>query len=494
MPKKENEVTAEEQELINSIAEFELDPYGYVIYNYPWGEGELEKFDGPDEWQTELLKDVSDKLQKGLLNNFADVIREATASGHGVGKSALVSWLINWAMDTHEDTRGIVTANTDTQLRTKTWPEVQKWSRLRLTAHWTTVTATAIYSNTEGHESNWRIDAIPWSKENPEAFAGLHNQGKRILVIFDEASAVDDKIWEVTEGALTDANTQIIWCVFGNPTRNTGRFRECWRKFRHLWQTREVDSRNAKMSNKTLIQEWLETYGLDSDFFKVRVRGMFPSQSVKQFISTDDVDSGYGKHLRTDQYDFAPKILSCEPAWEGDDTLEIGIRQGLAWRILRTIPKNDNDIEIGNILARYEDEEQADAVVVDGGFGTGIISAGRTMGRNWLIVWYSSDSPDPGCLNLRAYMWNEMKKWLKAGGAIPKDQQLYDDLIGPETVARPDGKIQLEAKKDMKARGIPSPNKADCLAQTFAFPIQKKRSGPGKMEFTSGEYNPFGGV
>jgi hypothetical protein len=467
-------ITDEEQELIDDIAAFELDPYGYVLYVYPWGEGELAEFTGPDVWQTNVLIDIRDKLKKGVLNNFAQVIREATASGHGIGKSALVSWLVDWAMDTHEDTRGVVTANTDTQLRTKTWPEVQKWSRLRITAHWTEVTATAIYSKTPGHESNWRIDAIPWSKEKPEAFAGLHNKGNRILVIFDEASTVDDSIWEVAEGAMTDENTQIIWCVFGNPTRNTGRFRECWRKFKRLWQTWQIDSREAMTSNKTLIQEWLETYGIDSDFFKVRVRGMFPSASAKQFISTDSVDKAYGKHLREEQYNFAPVIITCDPAFEGDDTLEIGKRQGLAFWLLMTIPKNDNDIHIANILANLEDEHQADAVFIDGGFGTGIVSAGRTMGRNWTLVWFSGESSDSGCLNKRAEIYKLTRDWLKEGGAIPKNYELYEELIGIETIPRLDDKIQLEAKKEYKKRLGRSPGKADVLALSFAFPVQKK--------------------
>jgi hypothetical protein len=484
-------------ELFKDLAKYELDPYEYVLYAFPWGEGELKDKSGPDDWQVDELKDIRNKLKAGSLINFEDIIREATASGHGVGKSALVSWLIKWGLDTLEDTRIVVTANTATQLQTKTWPELQKWHRLSLTNHLFECTATAIYSKDPTREKTWRADAIPWSINRTEAFAGLHNEGKRLLLIFDEGSAIDDKIWEVSEGAMTDANTQIIWAVFGNPTRNTGRFRECWRKYRHLWQTWQVDSRTAKMSNKKLLEEWIETYGIDSDFVKVRVRGMFPAQSVKQFISSDDADKAFGKHLREDQYNFAPKILSCEPAWEGDDNLEIGIRQGLGFRILRTIPKNDNDIEIANILAQIEDNESADGVVVDGGFGTGIISAGRTMGRNWLIIWYSGESPDPGCLNMRAYMWKQMRDWLKSGGAIPPVQQLYDDIIGPEIVPRMDGKIQLEAKKDMKARGIPSPNKADCLAQTFAFNIQKKQRGiigNNRQQFTQGyvNYDPLG--
>jgi hypothetical protein len=40
-------------------------------------------------------------------------------------------------------------------------------------------------------------------------------------LISDEASAISDKIWEVSEGALTDEETEIIWLAFGNPTRNS---------------------------------------------------------------------------------------------------------------------------------------------------------------------------------------------------------------------------------------------------------------------------------
>ncbi len=409
--------------------------------------------------------------------------------------SALIAWIVNWAMDTRENTRGIVTANTDNQLRTKTWPEVQKWSRLRITHDWTDVTATSIMS-TSANPTNWKIDAIPWSRENPESFAGLHNNGNRILVLMDEASAIDDKIWEVSEGAMTDSNTQIIWLAFGNPTRNTGRFRECWRKMRNLWHTWEIDARNAIMGNQALFKQWIDTYGIDSDFVKVRVRGMFPSTSARQLISTDDVDKAYGANLRIEQYSFAPVIITCDPAWEGDDELVIAKRQGLAFFILRVIPKNDNDIQIASIIANIEDSERADSVIIDAGYGTGIISAGKTMGRSWHGVWFSGKSPDDGCLNMRAYMWVQMRDWLKSGGVIPADQGLYDDLIGPEVSPRIDGKIQLESKVDMKKRGLPSPNKGDSLALSFAIPVYKQSRQSGLeivdgMTFGKTKFNPI---
>ena len=96
------------------------------------------------------------------------------------------------------------------------------------------------------------------------------------------------------------------------------------------------------------------------------------------------------------------------------------------------------------------------------------------MGRQWTLVSFAAESPDPGYLNLRAYMWGQAKKWLQEGGAYPDDQVMYDDLTGPEYEVRLDGKIKLESKQDMKKRGLPSPNRADALALSFAYPVQKK--------------------
>lgn len=473
-------------------AGFASDPLGFVYALFNWGTGELTKFDGPDKWQIEILEYIGERLRAGDMNAgeaVSYVVRVAVASGHGIGKSALVSWIILWAISTYEDTKGVVTANTEKQLITKTWAELSKWHRLFIAKECFELTATALFSVDEGHEKTWRIDMIPWSLNNTESFAGLHNKGKRIIVIYDEASAIPDPIWEVTEGALTDADTQILWFAFGNPTRNEGRFKEnIAGQFRARWHSKQIDGRDVAMTNKELIQEWIDDYGVDSDFVKVRVRGMFPSMSVKQFISVEDADKAFGKHLREDMYNFAPKILTCDPAAEGDDKLIISLRQGLAFKILREIPKNDNDVQIASLLAMYEDEEQADAVILDGGYGTGIKSAGKTMGReHWMVVWFAGASPDIGCLNMRAYMWKKMKEWLKEGGAIPKDKELYQELISPEVVARLDGKIQIESKKEMKKRGVPSPNKADSLAISFAFPVTKKSLLRAKAD-TNGQY------
>lgn len=407
--------------------------------------------------------------------------------------SALIGIVTRWALDTCDDTRIVCTSNTDTQLKTKTVPEVTKWQRMAITEDWFTTTATSIYSTIKDHEKSWRCDFTPWSKDRSEAFAGLHNQGKRLVVIFDEASAIDDVIWEVVEGALTDEHTEIIWLAFGNPTRNTGRFRECFRKYSKHWHTRHIDSRDVEGTNKALFARWAEQYGEESDFFKVRCKGQFPSQSMYQLFDTKDIDAAFGRHLDKTQYEFAPVIIACDPAWTGDDELVIGLRQGLMYKVLQRIPKNDNDVQVANLLARFEDEHQADAVNVDGGYGTGIVSAGRTMNRNWNLVWFSDASSRIDCVNKRAEMYLSARDWLKLGGAIPKEQQLYDEMVAVETVPRLDGKYKLPPKDDMKAILGRSPNDMDCLALTFAHPVATKGQravGSARSKATK-DYNPL---
>lgn len=466
------------QAVIDLAAECSRDPYRWVMAAYDWGEGELARHAGPRAWQADVQRDIRDHLSNPETRFQPLMI--AVASGHGIGKSAGIGMLVNWALSTCEDAKVVITANTDTQLRTKTSPEVAKWSRLSITADWFDANVASINARDTKHAKDWRADFVPWSENNTEAFAGLHNEGKRIVLVFDEASAIADKVWEVAEGALTDENTEIIWLAFGNPTRNVGRFRECFRRFKHRWKVRQIDSRTVEGTNKEQIAKWVSDYGEDSDFCKIRVRGLFPSMSSRQFISEADVTAAYGRVLRPEQFDFAPKILTLDPAWDGEDELVFGLRQGLAFKILATLPKNDNDLVVASKLAQFEDDHDADAVFIDAGYGTGIKSAGDGLGRAWTLVWFSGESGDPGCLNKRAEMYRAARDWLKGGGAIPEDPTLRDELQAPEIVPRIDGKVQIESKKEMKARDVPSPNRADSLVLSFAFPVRRReRRIPG---------------
>lgn len=462
-----------DDQIIDLAASCQFDPERWSRLAWDWGQGDLEKVSGPREWQTDINTIIRDHLANPETRY--EPLQIAVASGHGIGKSAQMGMLSNWAMSCFANAKVVITANTETQLRTKTSPEVGQWFRRSLTGHWFQTNSQSIRSRDAAAAETWRMDFVTWSEHNTEAFAGLHNQGRIILLLFDEASGIAPKVWEVAEGAMTDEDTVIIWIAFGNPTQNSGRFRECFRRFREFWVTRNIDSRTVPGTNKKYIDRLRRQYGEDSDVFKYRVKGLFPAQSAMQFISSKDADAARERHLRPEQYKFAPVIIGVDPAWSGDDSLEIYLRQGLYSKHLLSIPRNDNDIHVANIVARFEDEHQADAVFIDAGYGTGIKSAGDVLGRSWRLIWFSGKAIDEGYLNKRAEMWGTMKRWLKQGGAIdPKDTELYDDIVGPETVARTDGKIQLESKDDMKGRQLPSPNKGDALALTFAEPVAKK--------------------
>ncbi|MGF2655822.1 terminase [Serratia marcescens] len=414
------------------------------------------------------------------------------ASGHGIGKSAWISMLVKWGMDTCEDCKVVVTANTENQLRTKTWPEIAKWQRLSITSDWFNCTATAIYANDPAHAKSWRADAVPWSENNTEAFAGLHNKGKRIILIFDEASNIADLVWEVAEGALTDEGTEIIWVAFGNPTRNMGRFRECFRKYRHRWKGKQIDSRTVEGTNKEQIAKWEEDNGEDSDFFKVRVRGIFPDASETQFIPTGLTDAALARVVTERDVAHAPTIIGVDPAYSGADDAVIYMRRGLHAKLLWRGSKTTDDLIMAKRIADFEDQYHADAVHIDFGYGTGLHSIGSGWGRSWTLVPFGSASSDPQMARKRGEMFNNCKTWLKLGGALD-ERETAEDLSSAEYKVRVDGKIEMEPKEDIKKRLGRSPGCGDALLLTFAFPVTKRQHAlPGeKRGGAVTDYDPY---
>jgi len=281
-------------ELAEEIAQFYADPLGFVMFAYPWGEpGPLKDYDGPDAWQRQLLTEIGTAVQERGFDGIATVkaLRVAISSGHGIGKSTIVAWLVDWIMSTRPYAQGTVTANTFTQLTTKTWAQIQKWTALCCTSSWFRLTGEKMYH--VDFPASWFCSAQTSKEENSEAFAGQHAANSTSFYIFDEASAIADKIFEVAEGGLTDGESMIF--AFGNPTRNSGRFHKaCFGSDRPRWIHKSIDSRTSARTNKEQIAEWAQDYGEDSDFFRVRVRGVPPRASDLQFIGTDRVQAAQG--------------------------------------------------------------------------------------------------------------------------------------------------------------------------------------------------------
>jgi hypothetical protein len=481
----------DDDRLVEDVARFAADPLGFVHFAFPWGEPgyELADLAGPRVWQSALLGELGNQLRQRHSAGEWAPIQLARASGHGIGKSALAGWVILWALSTMADTRIVVTANTDGQLRSKTWPEVLKWLRLAINRNWFVPTATSISSADPARERSWRADAIPWSETNTEAFAGLHNRGKRIVLIFDEASAIADRIWEVAEGALTDEGTEIIWLALGNPTRNTGRFRECFGRFRHRWDCANIDSRTVEGTNKVQLDTWVQDYGEDSDFVRVRVRGQFPHAGSMQFIASELVEAAMH---RDGQYSYSsgahvPLVMGVDVGRFGDDRTVIRFRRG---RDARTIPPIKlRGVDTMTVAARIADEHsrhQAAAIFVDGGgVGGGVVDRLRQMqvpvtevqfgARADRAVIAGNNSAGVVFANKRAEMWGSLRDWLPQG-VLDEDPELHADLTGVEygyTTREGADALILERKEDMKRRGLASPDDGDALALTFAYPVME---------------------
>jgi hypothetical protein len=325
----------------------------------------------------------------------------------------------------------------------------------------------------EEKQKNYKTTAATVSEQKTEAFAGLHNEGKTVFVIFDEASGVHAKVWEVSEGALTDGEG--FFFAFGNPTRPDGEFADCFDKHARLYRHRHIDSRDVSHTNKAALQGIIDKYGEDSDEVKVRIRGVFPSQSFNGFISVDIARKAMEREIIHDSQ--AALIMAIDVARFGNDSSVIGFRQG---RDARSRPfrkfKGLTITKLAEIAMREADMHKPDMIVVEAtGVGAGLVDIMRDRG-------YKVTEIHPGAaaekydlyVNRRAEYWSEMREWLYSEGGIADTDDMFSQLTTIlYTLDRHEQRVKLEPKEEIKKRGLPSPDDADTLALTFA--VRAKR-------------------
>ena len=478
-------------DFFNQIALGYDDPLRFILWALPWGETpELSivplpepwasRFPGckygPDRWACEIFDDIAQQVREHQFDGIhaVDSIQTAVASGHGIGKSFLTACIVIWIMATRPNAKGVVTANTGKQLETKTWAEISKWLKRSLVADMFEIQAESIYA--KDSPDSWRVDAVTCREENSEAFAGQHAASSTSFYIFDEASAVPDKIWEVAEGGLTDGEP--MWFVFGNPTRNTGRFKECFGKFRDSWHTWQIDSRDVFITNKPRLMKWAKEYGEDSDFFRVRVRGLFPNASSLQFIPSALAEEA-SRRPAPAQHRVDSAILGIDVARFGDDDTVIYTRYG---RNGTTPVRRYHGLSGDRVIALTKEKinelkragfERVYCFMDEGAMGGSIVDVLKADGFPVRGVAFAASADDPVVYHRkREEMWGRMKEWLKVG-SIPNDQMLFDDLTGVEYAYADGGQIKLERKEEMKKRGLHSPDSADALALTFAYKVQE---------------------
>ena len=455
-------------------------PLAFVLYAFPWGEKgtPLEHFDGPRKWQREVLLQIGAHIKQNNGKVDFDTLRLAVSSGRGIGKSALVSWVTIWMLSTRIGSTTIISANSESQLRSVTWAEITKWLAMAMNSHWFEVSATRVMPAkwlTELVERDlkkgtryWGVEGRLWSAENPDAYAGVHNFDG-VMVIFDEASGIDDAIWAVTSGFFTENTPNRFWCCFSNPRRNSGYFYECFNSKRDFWATKVVDARTVEGTDKATYQQIIDEYGPDSSQAYVEVYGQFPDAGDDQFIGLQVVEDAMAREKYKDSS--APIIVGVDPARFGADNTVIAVRQGRDIVTLKRYKGDDTMTVVGHVIEAIEQYKPALVVIDEGGLGAGIVDRLKEQRYKVKGVNFGNRSKNPIMYgNLRAQMWGDMREWLKTA-SIPNDRFLKTDLISPMMKPDSKGTIFLESKKDMKSRGLASPDAADAIAVTFAFPV-----------------------
>ena len=470
------------------------DPYNFVMFAYPWGvKGKpLEHFRGPRKWQVKVLKRIAEHVKEGREIDLPKLLRVARASGRGIGKSALVAWLIDWFNSTRIGSTAIISANTETQLRTITWAELGKWTAMSIHSHWWEISGITrnpakwlkelVETQLKKGTGYWGAIGKLWSEENPDAYAGPHNHDG-MMVIFDEASGIPDTIWSVANGYFTEPTANRFWFAFSQGRRNSGYFFEIFNKKRDLWDNDQIDARSVEGTDPALYQEIIDEYGEDSDEARVEVKGLFPSDDDVQFISHALVDEAVKRKSIDDKT--APVVIGVDPS-RGGDAFVVVVRQGRTILQIRRHRIADSDIGtmegVGHVIDAMEEWKAKlgyyPLTVVDE-TGMGGPVGDRLREQKYKVkgvnfAWKAKKPQRWG--NKRAEMWGDMKKWLETA-AIPDDKRLVVDLVGPRK--KPDGKgvMFLESKKDMKGRGLASPDSADALAVTFAYSVASRPEG-----------------
>lgn len=489
---------SQETEILTQILALKDDPVGFAHYAYNWGAPGTPFEHGLRPWQLEDLKRLGEHVREQVFRHDnglpLKVWKEARSSGRGPGKSAKLGIIAHWHMSTRIGAPTIVTANTEAQLRGKTFPEFAVWFGGAINAHWFSIETMRIVPApwllelvkklpAEGglgiDPRYWYVAGQMWSEENPDAFAGAHNPYGMCLIM-DEASGIHSRIWEVSEGFFTEVNPYRFWLTASQMRNREGRFYEIFNDPQQGegWDLRTLSTRGMVGVDQAVVEDQIKRYGADSDFVRVEIMGLPPRTSEDQFIPWDAVRAAQQNDLYRD--DGEPLILGVDPAPRGKTSWRF--RQGRNARDCCGSATHGSwlgkdNVQIAEAVLALDAKYQPDHICIDFGMGTGVIDVlkrKKTHGKLHTVRF--GDNPHEGQKSEwgshATELWARVRDWLP-GGMIEKDggekgtlsQQMTDR--GWRWSQKEDNKKILETKEDLKARGVKSPDDADALACTF---------------------------
>ncbi len=477
-----------EEQLADFVGGFYADLYGFLVACYPWKEPGtiLELFEGPENWVQSVADDISNAVAKNGFNGKDPVTPTsvALASGNGCAKSTLSAMVVDWIMSTRPYCQGTVTANTGSQLRTKTWQEIEKWTSMCVTSDWFDLTAE--HMRHKIHGSKWATNAVTWNLRNTQAFAGQHARQSSSFYIWDESSHIPDPIFDQADGGLVDGEPFSL--LLGNPGNRVGKlYRAVYGDLKHKYISRSIDSRTCRYTNKAQINEWIAERGENSDWVRVHVYGLPPAADDLQFIDTIRVAEARKRRVPVIPQN-EPLIMGIDFARGGSNWNRISYRRGRDGRAHPSLKipgdqTRDTMRMVSLVLEEIRDKKPA-AIFGDAtGIGGPIMDQIRALSKACPIIDFISagKSPDKRYANASAYVYSKMKEWL-VDACIEDDEELEMQLTNREYYHIKD-RLMLETKEQMQERGVDSPDWADSLAMTFWMPVLpeiKKTNGPSR--------------
>jgi phage terminase large subunit len=415
----------------------------------------------PEPWQAEALEAV------------VKHDRVSIRSGHGVGKTTLQAWLVLWFLLTHQNCKIPVAANSQDQLRDTIWPEIAKWHRQLPDALRAMIDVQAervvVVQDPEGAFAVRRTA----SKENPEALQGFH--AEHLLFLIDEASGIPDVVFEVGMGALSTPGAKVL--MAGNPTRTSGFFYDTHHSLRSRWHTMHVSCLDVTRAQGH-IEDIRAKYGDNSNAWRVRVLGEFPTADDETVIPLEFVMAAVGRNVSSLPY---YPVWGVDVARFGDDRTALAKRQ--ANRLLEPIKfwgSTDLMVTTGMIKAEYEQtapDLRPREILIDAiGLGAGVYDRCKELGLPVRAINVGEAAATrENCMRLRDELWFKGREWFQDKlCSIPQDDALIAELTAPTYTFSSSGKMIVERKEDMKKRGMRSPDLADAFLLTFAGAERRK--------------------
>lgn len=416
-----------------------------------------------EQWQDQFLRE----FMTGPDGNATTEPRHSVRSGHGTGKTTVIAILALWFVCCHYDAKCVVTAASQDQLRDGAWSEIRKWLA---------ALPEALRGQLDAGEERVTLKAAPEmgfvvrrtaSKSNPQALAGIH--AKHVLYLIDEASGIEEVIFETAAGSLSTHDAMAA--MFSNPTKASGFFFDSHNKMRSRWRTWRVNSEDVPRAQGH-IEDIIAAYGKGSNKYRVRVLGEFPTAADDTVIPLELIEAAVNRNV-------AP--LSFIPVWGvdvgrfGDDASALAKRQG---NVLLEPPKEwhgKDTVQLATLIlheyrATHEDMRPSEIIVDEIGIGAGVVDQMRILGLPVRGVNVGeAASTDDKYMRLRDEGWFQARAWFAERGCrLPSGcDKLISELSGPTYDYSASGKIVVEPKKEMKKRGLPSPNQADAFINTL---------------------------